>query len=104
MHPAAPASATVPATDAHVSPQYTTSASAQPHYATVMPAQNQPAMTMQSQPQYAGGNYTYLTTAGPPAGAGTVAPPGQAPSQMYVLVTASDGGQYLLPVMEAQVA
>jgi hypothetical protein len=101
LHQTDPAMASVPATEAHVSPQYTASA---PHYTTLIPAHNQPVMTMQAAPQAPGANYAYVASSGPPAGAGTMAPAGQAPSQMYVLVTGSDGGQYLLPVMEAPMA
>lgn len=98
QHQAAPTMAAVPATAAHVSPHYSTSA--QPQYASVVPAHTQAAVASHPQPQYASGNYTYVTS-----GAATgAAPAGQSPGQMFVLMTGQDGAQYLLPVMEAQVA
>lgn len=91
------------AESAHGSPQYST---AQMQYTTLAPMHTDGSGAVQAQPQqYAAGNYTYVTSPGAAPGGAAVAPVGQTPGQvMYVLVTGSDGGQYLLPVMEAQVA
>ena len=90
--------------EGHGGPHY--SAYAQPQYAAVAPSHAQVAVASHSQQQYATGNYAYVTTSAAPAAASPAAQAEQAPgqNQMYVLVTGQDGGQYLLPVMEAQVA
>ena len=103
MHQGGPAGP-APTTGAHGSRHYSTFA--QPQYHTVAPPHVQTDVAQQPRQQYATGNYTYVTTSAAPTGASPAAQAEQAPgqNQMYVLVTGQDGGQYLLPVMEAQVA